>query len=282
MTRQQDDDETFRWPVNLYVETRDMAAASFLVYTFGYLLDASRRHSIAGLSVDQMTGRMAKSIASAFNPDTSALGRSFTPAEVKSIVEDNPRVLAQDFPDEFGKPERILESLKVLQDRVDASASSAENSVERPLTLMEYDDRHQDRSLVYGVAKDDVNKRITLVFRGTDNDLSFHTNWAANTNIAKTSVPVPSKIQSAQEGAADHILFGWGNTAKNAPVYNVFLHAGFYSYLFDKLGENHPSKYEEILQDLVPLLKAHPTYKLYVTGHSLVSETIKPASLSFH
>jgi hypothetical protein len=41
--------------------------------------------------------------------------------------------------------------------------------MERPLALVEYDDKHQQHELVYAVAKDDINKRITLVFRGTEN-----------------------------------------------------------------------------------------------------------------
>ena len=41
-------------PNNLYEESRDMAAASFLVYTFGYILQTARNNpgAITGLEVD--------------------------------------------------------------------------------------------------------------------------------------------------------------------------------------------------------------------------------------
>ena len=188
-------DGDFTWPDNLYIETRDMAAASFLVYTFAYILGTARKVGIQGLEVDS-TGHAVRTDA----PKT--LERSFTPREVQQLVEDNQTVLAEQYPTTFADPSLVIDSLRVLQERASTSRKK------RPLALLAFDDRHQDKELVYAVTKDDVNKRITLCFRGTENELSFGTNWAANLDLRKVAVPVPSAIQS--KVSSDVIWFHQG------------------------------------------------------------------------
>ena len=73
------------------------------------------------------------------------------------------------------------------------------SELERPLTLEKFDDRHQDREMVYGVTKDDIGKRITIVFRGTENELSFRTNWLTNLYISKTKVPMPKSVKELED-----------------------------------------------------------------------------------
>lgn len=234
----------YKWPENLYLETRDMAAASFLAYSFGYVLDVARKSGgLVGLEVDNGTGRAQRSLA------TSTLSRSFSPAEIASIIDENKDALAKAFPGEFTKPEALQKSLRLLQERVESSG------MERSLTLVEYDDKHQQHEMVYAVAKDDINKRITLVFRGSENELAFRSNWTTNLYITKTKIPVPEHLK-------DKVKFD-----------SLWIHKGFYNYIFEKTFDDSDDpntlKYDEVLDDIKPLLKANPGYKLYVTGHSL-------------
>jgi hypothetical protein len=236
----------YKWPENLYEETRDMAAASFLSYTFGWVLDVARKNrGLVGLEVDGETGRAKQPLG------TSYLSRTFSPAEVASIIEDNKDALVKEYPSKFTEPVQLQKSLRLLQDRAESSGIG----MERPLTLVEYDDKHQQREMVYAVAKDDINKRITLVFRGTENKLAFRTNWLTNLYITKMKVPVPENLK------------------KKVDFDNLRMHNGFYKYVFeetyDDADDPNKTKYDEILEDIKPLFKANPTYKLYVTGHSL-------------
>lgn len=232
-----------------------MAAASFLVYTFGYILQAARDQPgvMVGLSVDEEKRRVNKKCSTTTKTKLSEmqLSRSFTPHEVAKIVQENAALLAEAFPREFKDPSLVEQSLEALQKRVDENS----NFLERPLTLREYDDKHQQHELVYAVAVDDINKRVTLVFRGTDNDLTFFSDWSTNMHMSKTAVPLPDSLKGK-------VVFD-----------SVELHSGFYNYLFNKTFDDSDDperkKYDEIMADVKPLLAANPSYKLYVTGHSL-------------
>ena len=54
-----DDDSSYKWPDNLYLETRDMAAVSFLVYSFAYATDVARKIGLIGLD-ETNAGRVEK------------------------------------------------------------------------------------------------------------------------------------------------------------------------------------------------------------------------------
>jgi hypothetical protein len=233
-------DDTYAWPDNLYVETRDMAAASFLVYVFGYVIDATRQQDgIKGVDVDK-DGHVCKHDA-----PNRQLQRSFTPKEVKQLIADNEQILKKRFRSTFKDMTVLEQSLQLFQDRIDASG------MDRPLTLVEYDDYHQDKEMVYAVAKDDINRRVTLCFRGTDNELAKKNNWLANLAFFKVKGDAPKAIEDKP----------------------VWFHGGFYNYIFGATAttEDDPSrrKYDEILDDIMPLLQDNPGYKLYITGHSL-------------
>jgi len=239
----------YQWPENLYHEARDMAAASFLVYTFGYILQVARDQpgAIVGLSVDDEKRKVNKR-------SSAELSRSFTPHEVALMVQENAALLADAFPREFKDPSLVEQSLEALQKRVDENRKSG-TIIERPLTLCEYDDKHQQHELVYAVAVDGINKRVTLAFRGTDNDLAFFSDWSTNMYMSKTAVPLPESLKG------------------KINVESVELHSGFYNYLFNKTFDDSDDperkKFDEIMDDVKPLLAANPGYKLYVTGHSL-------------
>ena len=122
--------------------------------------------------------------------------------------------------------------------------------------MEEFDDRHQTEELVYGVAKDDAEKRIILVFRGTDNALAFGTNWSTNLSAVKVNGDIPPSLKELVPN-----------------MKKMRFHSGFYNYVFDQTvcDQDHHEvrKYDQILEDVKTLLKQNPGYKLYVTGHSL-------------
>jgi pimeloyl-ACP methyl ester carboxylesterase len=126
------------------------------------------------------------------------------------------------------------------------------------LTVEEFDDRHQDHEMVYGVTKDAIHKRITLVFRGTENELAFATNWSSNLYISKTKAEMKAETAAVLQAAVPD---------------GIWFHSGFYNYVFgltrDPTDAESWRKYDDILEDVKALLKEHPDYKLYVTGHSL-------------
>lgn len=189
-------DDSYKWPDNLYLEARDMAAASFLVYTFGWTLDVARKDGLKGMEVDDQ-GHMTKQTT------TSRLKRSFTPEEVKQLIADNRDALIARYPARFTNSTLMEQSLQIMHDR------AVESGLDRPLTLVEFDDHHQDKEMVYAVAKDDVNKRITLAFRGTDTELAMMNNWLTNFSFSKVEADLPDAV-------------------KDKPIW---FHGGFYSKL---------------------------------------------------
>ena len=124
------------------------------------------------------------------------------------------------------------------------------------MTLEKFDDTHQRHELVYAITKDEVNRRITLVFRGTESKLAFRTNWSTNIHVSKVEGIIPPTLKQL-----------------NPHLKSIKFHSGFYNYVFakthDQSDDSHVHKYDEILNDLKDLFKKHPGFKLYVTGHSL-------------
>jgi len=130
---------------------------------------------------------------------------------------------------------------------------SNQSGLERPLTLQDFSDKYQRHEMVYGITKDDINKRISVVFRGTENKLALKNNWLSNANIRKVKAELPKVLDEV--------------------VSKIYLHTGFYKYIFSKTMDekDDPSnrKYDVIMKECKILLEENPGYKLYVTGHSL-------------
>jgi predicted lipase len=241
--------DNYIWPQDLYTEMVDMVALSFMAYTFAYIVDVSRtlkkkgEDGLVGLTIDEHGDRISKT-----GENESSLMRSFTPLEVKKIVEDNQEVLAKYYKT-FKSNTHLLKTLALMIER----ASQLE--IPRPLTLEEFDDEYQKRELVYAVTKDSVNKRITIVFRGTENELAFATNWSANLTFRKEHPPVPEALK----GKIKHD--------------RLDIHGGFYDYLFkntiDETDPEQTTKFDQIMSKVKPMLQKYPDYKLFLTGHSL-------------
>jgi hypothetical protein len=180
--------------------------------------------------------------------------RSYTPQEIKFVIEENMEILQThggSFSDE-GTLRRLYEALDTMIKRGDEMVPP----MERPIALEEYDDRYQDEELVFGIGRDSVMKRITLVFRGTESNYgAMCSNWVANLSILKKKVPMPESLKA------------------NMKQKNFKVHSGFFGYLFkdttDETDEGDRSKYDQIMEALSPLIKKYPDHKIYVSGHSL-------------
>jgi len=215
---------------------------SELAYIFGQLMNVSRNmkekgEPFVGLDVDD-DEKIARS-----GVEDSDLKRSFTPGEIIKLIEDNYEVLSKEIKD--SDLQDNITWLKEIQARVDVS------KMERPLTLAEFDDQHQKEECVYGITRDSVEKRITLVMRGTSNQLAMASNWKHNFQCLSKDIKIPDSLK----GKLDIDQFEF--------------HTGFYDYLFMEAKGKGTTKYAEMLKDVKSILAIYPDHKLYVTGHSL-------------
>jgi hypothetical protein len=113
---------------------------------------------------------------------------------VKKLVRDNIAILKKYGPFEDNiKTEMFHRSLDELEARAQAS------SIERPIAMEEYDDIYQKSEIVYGIFKDSTNKRITVVFRGTD-VLSGFGDWKVNFSALKTKGRIPDNLKDKLGG----------------------------------------------------------------------------------
>lgn len=164
-----------------------------MIYNFGFIVNSARenKETFKGMT---FTDSKQKSISKS-NVDDNNLGRSFTPSEVKKLVEDNINLLQvgvskKDF---TGK---ALDGFYSALDKLDARAR--ESGLERPLTFEEFDDLQQETECVYGISKDDINKRISVVFRGT-NQLGKK-DLVTDVSIFQKEVPIPEVLREVVKG----------------------------------------------------------------------------------
>ena len=84
--------------------------------------------------------------------------------------------------------------------------------------------------LQVGITKSEANKRITVIFRGSES----MRDWYYDLSILKT------KLHD-----------------------NVYVHSGFYKQLYNE------NMYENLKNDINDLIKEYTDYEIYITGHSL-------------
>jgi hypothetical protein len=238
-TTHDDDDDEWIGPIynyddwyvwpNLYIEMDEMLEACILTYPLTELRRLARQHKIG-------------------NPDAEAkiLTLPLTHEQVMDVVIENESSLVDT---RFGKDrlENIyFHSLLVAQHK---------NRTLAPETIVAVDDEYEKHELVYTVQVNPKRERVTVAFRGS----VTKSDWATDFQIFMKSVPNPVR--------------SWH---KDQPE-TIQVHSGFYNYVFEPTtrGEKGPngealSEYQEILlHHVVPILQTYPTYKLYVTGHSL-------------
>jgi len=268
--------DDYKWPDNLYDELSAMSVVASFVYYFAYITNVARKSGepLKGLQIDPQDEDSIHN---------SIFATSYTPAEVKALIQDNQEILAIHYSSIFGIESEHLSQfynlLDALQERADSytttrmatidsavpndemsSMNDAGESVEvqadesrpfEPITLETFDDQYQRKELVYGITRDSVNKRITIIIRGTDS-LAMFSNWKANLNAFRKDGHIPDSLKGVRK---------------------IKIHRGFYDYLFKKTvtdtDAKSTTKYDQIIADVKNILKNYPDHKIYVTGHSL-------------
>ena len=137
--------------VRLLFNIHPLQNFSFFVYTFSYVLDAARKEKEQGrefVGIKSDGNGLNATVSSA----TSSLGRTFTPMELKKLIQDNVKTLAKYYESDFTEPtlSQTYRNLKVMEDEVTEAGTRAL----RPITMTEFDDKFQKNELVYAVVKD--------------------------------------------------------------------------------------------------------------------------------
>jgi hypothetical protein len=181
MTTATSKSKLYRLPENnLYRDARDMSLVSFLIYVWAKIVHVMK---------DEIPSQRRKG--------------GWSPKDVKDFIEKHQAKLNKKYPGgEFQPGSITYQALDVLMQR----------SPNRELTLERWDSDFQTQELVFGVCKDDMNQRITVVFRGTEASLAFKSNWGANLDIGKSSEKLPE------------ILRGKLPSGKS----KVYIHSGFH------------------------------------------------------
>ena len=138
---------------------------------------------------------------------------------------------------EGGRPDRRRQSTVLC---------SAESQGEAVIV----DDKQKDE-LVYSITVYRARRILMVAFRGS---VTIH-DWAVDARLTITRVANP--------------LAGEGSVTIPQRK-DLGIHSGFHSYLFGtRTKRDSNSKYDQILENLRVLLKKHPGFNVFVTGHSL-------------
>jgi len=225
---------------NLYDESIPMLWASSLVYTFAELLEAGRSGKL------DLTDTFPPEVLAKYKDkrlDVRDLndgnGLPFnTFVKILKANEENLKELASD------EYEYDLEIIKKLKAKEDADTSSDSYFLE---TFSSIDAATQ---CVYGVLKDDANKRVVVAFRGSTTGGTR--DWETNLSATLEEMKTPKLLRDNLEGSRKK---------------RVLVHCGFYEYLFNNKRAKGEQRYDMILDDIKPFVEKG--YKIYVTGHSL-------------
>lgn len=101
--------DDYVWPENLFIEMRDMAAVSFLVYAVGYVVDVARKTPLEGIEVTD---------ENRVTLPNRELARSFAPGEVLEILEKNRPKLIEHYEEVFDENgtfwDLMIDNLKTM------------------------------------------------------------------------------------------------------------------------------------------------------------------------
>jgi hypothetical protein len=191
----------YQWPKSLYDELSTQGDLAKMCYVMGYLVDAAREAKkqnveFYGIVLDETNVEPREQFTRSGVSDAE-LCRCFTPKELKETLEQNAEFFKTLENENFDD-----DKLKSYYDFLDDLQKRAETSkLPRPLALEEFDDIYQTKELVYGVTRDSINKRITVVFRGTLSGYSEYTwdvsksNWFANLDMIKKKGKMPDCLK---------------------------------------------------------------------------------------
>ncbi len=225
---------------NLYDESLRMLWCSKLVYSFASLLEAGREGKL------DLGDTFPPEVLAAYKDkrlDVRGLdgehGLSFN--KVAEIVRAN----ADYFMENVGDAEYVGDVIEQLQAIEDADESNDSFFLE---TFASIDASTQ---CVYGVVKDIVNKRVTVVFRGST--ASGTRDWQTNFRAQLEGLRTPKLLEGSLKGKLKDRLL---------------VHRGFYEYIFNNSLADGAQRFDMILEDIKPFVEQEG-YMMVVTGHSL-------------
>jgi len=137
----------------------------------------------------------------------------------------------------------VVESARVYKNDL-SDAENIGRTGDSSIEFLHADEEDRLRSCVYAITKHEAQKRIVVIFRGTS---SSH-DWLKDSLIFQKSLTNPVR-------------------SDNLPAY-VGIHKGFANALLME-GNEHTGHVEEILREVKGVMEENPTYKLFITGHSL-------------
>lgn len=218
-------------------ESKSMCRGAMLMYPFATLRKLAKETPEKVQDIDKILGGVERN-------STEVLGGFLTATDVMDAIKSNMTLLRNE--PVFSKNSKDNELLidATLSALDDIATSTNEFSPE--VKLKEFDDKFHDKELVYAVAINSDLKRVTIIFRGS----AERNDWAQNKKVGLKKLTTPEWLK--ENGMRD----------------SIWVHNGFHSYLFNK-NERGVTKYDEIMEDLTPLIEQHPDHSVFVTGHSL-------------
>jgi len=225
---------------NVLEESLPMLWSSKLVYAFADLVEAGRAGE---LDLKDTFPAEVLELYQNERLDVRSMndGNGLPFNTIAKIVKDNQEKLKEIRSDSeyVGK---IIAKIEAIED-ADTSSDS--------MFLETFTSIDQATNCVYGVLKDDNNKRVIVVFRGST-DLSTR-DWQTNFSAQLSEMRTPKLLADKLKGKLKE---------------RVLVHRGFYNYIFNnKVKKDGHQRYDMILDDIKPFVK--DGYKVYVTGHSL-------------
>jgi len=117
--------------------------------------------------------------------------------------------------------------------------------------LVHFDADYSGKTFVYALLVNHDQKRITAVFRGSQNV----GDWISNVQFLKDPLETPKSLVS----------LGFDESKK------IKVHGGLKDYVFYKTGKDERQKYSQIKNKILNLYQSGECdgYELFVTGHSL-------------
>jgi len=225
-------DTTSMPPTNLYQDTADMLNVAMHTYGYACLQDMAQKHqdsfkadadSLASILINNMTSISSKVLV------------SFARSNMDAIKKLNSTK-----PDELSLECSV--SIHHLWDETQSHWEEGRVSVA-------IDTEDERKELVYGIAVDNLRKRIIVSFRGSETT----EDWIRNSGINFETLPNPHYDANASDQPR-----------------KIALHTGFHDYLLKKRYlSKRQRKYDLIKHELSIIIPDYPDYDLYVTGHSL-------------
>jgi len=235
---------------SLYEESVPMLYVSKLVYHFGAIVKAARNADIVlKVPVDfpiELKDFQDESLTLSNKSFNNGNGLSLV--EMMEVIQLNKETITTVLDDEESRYGlEIIESIAKFKESCEVEHDDG------MYFLCVYRSVQAKISCVYGIVKDVCNKRIIVVFRGSQNPDFSTRDWRSNLKANLVELETPGLIRDKlDEDLKEHV--------------NV--HEGFHDYLFEnKRRKDGIQIYTRIVEDLEPLME--DGYSVYVTGHSL-------------